>query len=260
MGEPVEVREARELPELQEAAALIDRVWRETRLVTPELLRALTSHGNPVLCAYRGSRMVGAQMAFLGREGPELILHSHVTGVLPEVQHQGVGFRLKRAQRDWALAHGIETITWTFDPLIARNAHFNLRKLGAVAPRFLRDFYGPMVDAFNEGERSDRLEVRWRLRDPRVVAAAEGRPEPRDAAGAAVLLDREGQRPRPRPAAEGPRLLVRIPRDYLELRARDRRLAARWRDAVAEALEDALGRGYRAADFLEESAYLLERP
>lgn len=257
--ERVTVRELSSVEDVAALAALLEGIWREPRVLTPELLRALATHGNLVLGAFVGERMVGGQMAFLGLEDGRTILHSHVTGVLPEAQHHGVGLALKRAQRTWALARGISTVTWTFDPLIARNAYFNLRKLGAVGRRFLRDFYGRMEDAFNAGERSDRVEARWDLEDRRVEAALEGRaPEP-ETRGAVVLLDDDRGRPRLDRGAEGQRILVRIPPDYLALRGADRAAAGAWRDAVADALEDAFARGYRAVDFLRDGAYLLER-
>ena len=80
---------------------------------------------------------------------------------------------LKAAQRDWCLARGIDVVTWTMDPMVARNAWFNLHKLGAVGVAFHRDYYGPMDDTFNRGERSDRLEFRWDLRSD-VDVAVEG--------------------------------------------------------------------------------------
>ena len=259
MGDEVEVREVSSLEEAREAGALMDRVWNVQRVVTGELLRAMSSHGNPVLAAYLGERMVGAQMGFLAPADDGLSVHSHVTGVLPEVQHRGVGFRLKLAQRDWCLARGIRLVTWTFDPMMARNAYFNLRKLGGAAVRFHRDYYGPMTDAINAGERTDRLEIRWELEDPRVAAAVEGRGEAPDAGGATPLLEEAEGAPRPHPGAAGERLLVRVPSDYVGLREADREAARAWRDAVAAALEDSLARGYRATGFLRGGAYLLER-
>ena len=253
----LEVRELSEVSDLRSASELFDRIWRAERIFSVEVLRALATHGSAVLGAFRRGRMVGAQVGFLGTEGGELLLHSHVTGIEPSLQHQGVGATLKWAQRDWALARGIELVTWTFDPMIARNAYFNLRKLGGRSDRFLRDFYGPMGDVFSAGERSDRLEVSWRLRAPRVERAAAG-DHGSEIAGAPALLDEEGGRPRPR-AEDDRRVLVRVPSDYLELRERDPDLAGAWRDAVAEALEDAFGRGYAAVDFLRDGAYVLER-
>jgi predicted GNAT superfamily acetyltransferase len=255
----ITIRDLTSVEDMQSMAALLERIWREPRILTPELLRALATHGNPVIGAFDGDRLVGAQMAFLGLEDGRTILHSHVTGIEPSEQHRGIGFLLKLAQRDWALAHSVDVVTWTFDPLIARNAYFNLRKLGAVGHRFLRDFYGPMDDAFNAGERSDRLEARWELRHARVEAAlGGGEPEP-EGAGAIALLEEADGDPQRHLDREGDRLLVRVPSDYLKLREDDRDVAAAWRDAVADALEEAFGRGFRATSFLRQGAYLLEQ-
>ncbi|MDQ3990765.1 MAG: GNAT family N-acetyltransferase, partial [Actinomycetota bacterium] len=180
MGRPegtVTVREISEVHEVRRAAALLDAIWRGKRVLSPELLRALATHGALVLGAFRDDEMVGTQMGFLGLDPDGApFLHSHVTGVAPGLEHGGIGLALKRAQRDWCLARGIGTVTWTFDPMIARNAYFNLSKLAAEAHAFHRDFYGPMEDVLNAGERSDRVEVRWDLRSPRVVDALAGRP------------------------------------------------------------------------------------
>lgn len=233
-GRPA-IRELSSVEECRAAAALVDRVWGGTRLITPELLRAIATHGGLVLGAYLGDELAGAQMGFLGMEDGRPFLHSHVTGVEPAHQRHGIGFALKIAQRERCLARGIELVTWTFDPMIARNARFNLRRLGAVAVRFLRDFYGPMTDPVNAGERTDRLEVRWELNAPRVESALRGQPA----------------------VASPDALRVPVPPDYIELRARDAREAAAARDRVAGALEDAMGRGLVAVD-LDDDAYVLE--
>src|SRR5918992_777763 len=224
-----EIRELSSMDELTRAARLIDDIWGEQRIVTPALLRALATHGNPVIGAFHGDDLVGAQMGFLGMEEGRTILHSHITGVARGLVHRGLGLELKRAQRDWCLGHGIDTVTWTFDPMVARNAYFNLVKLGAVADRFHRDYYGEMADAFNVGERSDRLEVRWEGRSPRVETALGG------GAGDAE----------PDPEA----ILVRCPEDYLGLRERDPEEARRWRDRLADELEEGFAARYMATGF-----------
>jgi predicted GNAT superfamily acetyltransferase len=253
------VRELSSVEEARRAAALIDHIWGETRIITPELLRAIATHGGLVLGAFREEQMVGAQMAFVGLVDGETILHSHVTGVSPEAQHAGVGFALKDAQRRWCLDHRIDAVTWTFDPLIARNAFFNLHKLGAVAVRFLPDFYGPMDDAFNAGEPTDRLEVRWEVGTERVERAMSGHPDATDPSGADVVLEDEDGRPSARPEASGAQLILRIPADYLALRRDDPAAARSWRQAVGRTLAEAMSRGYVAVDFARPDAYLLER-
>lgn len=259
MGGALQIRELSSIDDMAAAAALIDRIWGEERVVMPALLRALATHGGEVLGAFRGGELVGAQVAFLGTRERALVLHSHITGVVAGEQGAGVGYALKVAQRDWCLARGIDVVTWTFDPLVARNAYFNLQKLGAVADRFHRDFYGDMPDAINAGDRSDRLEVSWGLRSPRVVAALEGRLRGPTADGVPAVIEETGGVPVAAPFADGaPVLLVSVPDDYHALRRRDRVAAAAWRSAVGDVLERATGRGYAATGFVRGRGYLLE--
>ena len=229
MDEAVGVRAIATLDEAIAASALLDRIWGERRVMGAPLLRAMASHGGQVLGAFLGEELVGTLVGLVGLSDDGPVVHSHITGVAPEVQHRGVGFALKAAQRDWCLERGIEVVTWTFDPMVARNAHFNLVKLGAVAERFHRDYYGAMQDSFNAGDRSDRLEIVWRLRSERVAAAMEGRPD--------VEPKRDGD------------VLVEVPRDYHALRAEDPERARTLRDSVGDALERAFGDGMVAVGF-----------
>jgi predicted GNAT superfamily acetyltransferase len=241
MGEGVEVRPLSSLEDVRAAAELFDRIWQERRVMGAPLLRAMAAHGGQVLGAFDGAELAGALVGLVGlTEDGRPVLHSHITGVAPEAQLRGVGFELKRAQRDWCLARGIDVVTWTMDPMVARNARFNLHKLGAIGAAFHRDYYGPMDDAFNRGERSDRLEIRWELRSPRVASAMAGTPVDPAAARAAAV--------------------VPVPEDYHALRGEDDAGARRWRDRVADELETAFGDGLLATGFLREGAYVLERP
>ena len=88
--------------------------------------------------------------------------------VLPEFRNAGLGRRLKLAQRDDALARGIELMEWTFDPLEIKNAHLNIARLGAIARRYKADFYGPSTSPLQGGLPTDRLYAEWWLRSPRV--------------------------------------------------------------------------------------------
>lgn len=260
MAEPITIRELSSLEDSRAAAALLDSIWGARAVVTPELLLAMGAHGGLVLGAFRGDALVGAQMGFVGLVEGRPIVHSHVTGVVPDEQGAGVGFALKVGQRDWCLARDIDVVTWTFDPLIARNARFNLHKLGAVADRFLPDFYGPMDDQFNVGERTDRLEVRWDLRSPRVEAALHARPsDESNASQTAMVLDELDGQPIRIDTGDATRISIRIPRDYQALRGSDPVTAKAWREAVGDVLEESMDTGYRAVDFLREGMYILER-
>jgi predicted GNAT superfamily acetyltransferase len=213
-----DVRLLVDLPDLEAAAQVINAVWEDPTLSSPALLRAYTHFGNPTFGAFVDGTLVGVAVAFVAPAGG-IHLHSHITGLLPDFRDRGLGHRLKEAQRDWCRRHDIAEITWTFDPMLARNAHFNLRKLGAVAEAVLPAFYGAMDDGVNRGEVTDRLEVHWDVGD-----------EPAPGRGAVTRT-------------------VRIPLDYADLRTRDAATAAAERARVREELTAAFDAGLVAVDF-----------
>src|SRR6185437_8378257 len=106
---------------------------------------------------------------------PEPYLHSHMLGVREPYRNRGLGARLKREQRIEALSRGIRLMEWTFDPLEIKNAFLNIHKLGAVALRYLENFYGVSSSRLQGGLPTDRLLAEWRLDSPRVTAALDGR-------------------------------------------------------------------------------------
>jgi predicted GNAT superfamily acetyltransferase len=256
----VVVRELHQMEQLTTAQRLFEAVWRPAEggpsPMTGELLRALAHAGCYVVGAFAGTRMVGASAGFFTAP-PEPALHSHITGVAPGRVHRGVGFALKVHQRAWALARGLPEVTWTFDPLVARNAWFNLAKLGATPTGYLEDFYGPMTDAINAGMASDRLLLSWRLQDPAVAAACAGTPhEPAVPPGTEPALEvGPGLEPVARVTA-APAVTIAVPADVEGLDP-DRRRA--WRAAVREALGGRLAEGAAVAGFLRDpDRYLVE--
>jgi predicted GNAT superfamily acetyltransferase len=244
----VKIVELTDAAAMHEAAALFDRIWGtgDEHVVDPSTMRALAHIGCYVAGAYDGDTLVGASVGFFAADGH---LHSHVTGIAPEQRGRGAGRALKLHQREWALARGRTAISWTFDPLIARNAHFNLHTLGASAVEYLPEFYGPMHDAVNAGDASDRLYVVWHL-------DAQPPPVP-DLADRVALLDRAGGLPVPGHRVDGA-LTVAIPLDIERLRGADSELAIRWRMAVRDAMMDAQQHGYRIAGISRDGRYLLE--
>ena len=149
--------------ECEAAGALFDRVWQMRSMVPNEVIIATVHSGGYASLARVDDEVVGASWGFLGSHDGSLTLHSHVTGVVPAHGTRGVGEALKRHQWQWASEHGVEAITWTFDPLVRRNAYFNLVKLGAVVTAYHEDFYGAIADGLNRGEHTDRLLVRWQV-------------------------------------------------------------------------------------------------
>jgi predicted GNAT superfamily acetyltransferase len=198
--------------------------------------------------------MVGAAAAFLASH-PTPGLHSHVTAVTPAARGRGVGYAIKTHQRAWAAEHGLQTVTWTFDPLVRRNAWFNIGKLGAGIAEYLVDFYGRMDDGINDGDESDRLFAVWPV-------AAAGVPDPlldqRDEEQVGVAVAEIEGRPVVRDAGDAPLVAVATPPDVETLRRSDPALAHAWRIAVREALEPLLRNG-RVAGFSRAGSYLVRR-
>lgn len=208
---------------------VITATWGSDAALSRDLVRALASSGNVPWGAFDGPTVVGFVLGWAGVDEDGLHVHSHQLATLPDRRRSGVGLALKFAQRAQALDQGIAVARWTFDPMIARNARLNMVRLGAIADRFHRDFYGEMHDEQNRGERSDRLVTRW-------------------------VLTRE---PGPRaPAAPAARLAVPADRDAL--RAADPDAYREARERLARGLLDAFDRGLVVAGFdAETSEYLM---
>jgi len=244
----VEVRRLTTLEEADDAIRIMAETWGAGHVIPRELLRALETAGNLVQGAYRDDVMIGFVLGFYGTEPGGFHLHSERLAVLAETRSAGVGYALKLAQCAAVLDEGATEIRWTFDPLVSRNAYLNLHKLGGVADRFDRDFYGQMAGVLDANDRSDRLWVGWDLRAERGALAAEG---------AVVVLDRtEEDRPVAgnAPVAGRP-ALIRIPREYQALRERDPASAREWREATAPALAACFAAGLVARDF-SDSTYV----
>ena len=209
--------------------------------------------------AFDDDDMVGFVLGWAGVDADGLHVHSHMLAALPDRRHGGAGFALKLAQRAQALDQGIAVMRWTFDPLVARNAWFNLGKLGAVVDGFERAFYGDMTDAINVGERSDRFTVTWDLEAQ--PGPWPGTVSPSTPASLARIDDGTWPRPSSIGSLEGDVAVLEIPAEYHELRADDPALGRAWREATAGAVEACLGRGLVGVAFgRERSAYVFARP
>lgn len=213
---------------------VLREVWETSEsIVSRELLIAIAHSGGCIAGAFDvGGDMVGASVAFLARHRGLPALHSHVTGVLPAVRGTGLGRALKMHQREWAASHGVEWITWTFDPLVRRNAWFNIAVLGVEVDAYLPSFYGTMTDAINAGDESDRLHVAWDVRAPLDD-------ELRD--GSTANVER----------------LVPTPDNVVELRRTDPVAVARWRRDTRNALGGALASGHPIVGFTADGHYAI---
>jgi predicted GNAT superfamily acetyltransferase len=227
--------------------------------MSSDILKALAHSGNYVSGGYVNGKLAGGLVGWFGGVPPgDLHLHSHILGVLPGSGAHGLGFELKQHQRRWCLERGVMVIEWTTDPLVRRNAYFNLTKLGARVNRYLVNVYGEMTDGINAGEESDRLLVTW------LLEAARG-PEPdlkelrRDGAAAVLSVGDAGE-----PVAAGSTissarvLLCQVPDDIVALRRTDPSLARAWRVALRRAFTDAIAAGYEVRGATRSGWYVLE--
>lgn len=235
----VSLRELTGMGEQAEAIRLLSEIWKrspENPPVPPELLRAMSKAGNYIAGAFIGDELIGVAIAF--HANPERhALHSHIAGISSAHAGRSVGFALKQHQRAWALSRGIDTIEWTFDPLVARNAYFNLTKLGAEPAEYLANFYGEIADGVNTDDETDRLLVSWRLRSKEAIACASGSP---------VAVRRE-----PGDAA------VAVPADIERVRREDMAAAQLWRRRVRDQLTELLDAGGRIIGFDRAEGYLV---
>ena len=257
--------EVNQVVQLEIVAWDMEPIW----AVPNHVLIAVAKNGGLLLGAFEVGKLIGFTLGWLGtiessasRPATEhLKLVSHMMGVLPGYRDRGVGFRLKLAQREWALERGLDLITWTYDPLESRNANLNIRRLGSVCQTYLRDLYGSMADRVNVGIKSDRFQVDWWVNSRRVKARLSQIPTTTRADADAQLVNPSTQGPdgNPRPAERlaspgGARLLVEIPTDMQSIRRSDLALGVAWRAHTRAIFESAFEAGYRVCNFIYEGA------
>lgn len=256
---------------MDQARAIFDQTWPgEGTQVTPNLLRALIHAGGycSVVLDDEGDRVVGAALGFPARDASlpgGVYLHSHMAAVEEGMRDRGIGSAIKQHQRAWAIAEDIPVVAWTFDPLVRRNAHLNVNRLGVDVRDYHPDFYGVMTDAINGGDRTDRLVAWWVVQSDRAQAAARGDlvvPDHgacEESARDLIQVDAEGRPHVGGPPSPDETVLVSLPADIVSLRRADPALGLAWRLAVREALTSSLGAGLRVTAVTSAGAYVLQR-
>jgi predicted GNAT superfamily acetyltransferase len=155
---------------------LQDVVWGYdlSAMMTQKVFLLASQIGGQVIGAYEGQKLVGYAMSLPGIRNGHAYLHSHHLAVLADYRNFGVGRRLKLAQRDDAIARGIDLMEWTFDPLEIKNSHLNFAKLGAISRRYARNFYGTSSSPLHGGLPTDRIFAEWWLNSDRVRRTLDG--------------------------------------------------------------------------------------
>jgi predicted GNAT superfamily acetyltransferase len=272
----ITIRDLETISDIEPMLRLEKQVWGlEDADVTPLTLAvALRAAGSILLGAIEGRELVGFALAFPSFEHGRIGLHSHMLAVHPSHREDGLGYRLKLAQRERALAMGITDMTWTFDPLRSLNAHLNFSKLGVISDSYRVDFYGPQTSSHLHTNGTDRLWVTWHMADSRVQQRLNGKD------GSAEVLDAlKHLEPLVRFNGDGKpaqgdlaallsrqRIAIEIPRDMDRIEQTDKELARQWRLVTRRAFTEALHAGFVVKEFCRSirgqqgpGAYLLER-
>jgi predicted GNAT superfamily acetyltransferase len=286
-AQPIAIRDLKSIDDLTQLKALEKEVWgmADEDTVPLTLAIALKAAGNIFVGAFETAKdskhrdkekLVGFAFGLLGLEPGQITLHSHMLAVLDQYRHLDLGSRLKQAQRERAMAMGIHEMTWTYDPLQSRNAHFNFAKLGVVSDTYKVDFYGPETSSMLHRNGTDRLWVRWILDSRRVRDRISGknvntRAETLDALrllAPLVRFDPSGKPARANLADSlaRQRVSIEIPGDILEVERTDMQAAGEWREATRWAFREALKAGFVVAEFCRSirgqqgpGAYLLQQ-
>ena len=278
MPDNLVIYELHQMSDLLATVELQQAIWRMQayECASPYTLNAAIHAGGSVIGAALEGRLVGFCFAFVAKRGDELWLWSHMTGVHPDFQGQGIGFKLKQAQREWALAQGYRVIAWTFDPMQRGNANFNFNRLGVTAHRYYVNYYGAMQDGINAGLASDRLEAVWTLDAPPVVDLMQSSPTlalPQNEVGkdisfveSAVKLvyaDGGGELCRAQVAAyTEERYCIEVPAHLAALKQTKLEQAQTWQLYLRDAMTSLLEAGYHVGHFVRQGrrgGYVLRR-
>jgi predicted GNAT superfamily acetyltransferase len=264
----VVIRDIEGRTEMQAVERLQKEVWGlpDLDVVPLTQLTAAKASGGILQGAFDGEELVGFVYGFAGYEGGRVTHHSHMLAVKPAFRNLNLGYRLKLAQREFALSQGITEMTWTFDPLQSLNAHFNFSRLGVVSNRYLIDFYGTDAASFLHRNGTDRLWVTWPLANRRVEERIDRTASEPGYENAEPLIEVEQDNiPRyrnlnPQPSAE--LAFIEIPGRIDEIESESLELAAEWRDVTRMAFTKAIAAGYVVVDFIrgdKTGKYLLDR-
>jgi predicted GNAT superfamily acetyltransferase len=230
----VQVRELDDLQDQDSGRKIFDLTWTMDAgtEITPNLLQAMVHSGSYLSGAFIDNRIVGAAFAFPATNNG-LHLHSHMTAVLDGYRDMGVGYALKIDQWNWAKKNNFPHLSWTFDPLVRRNAKLNVVKLGVDISSYCPNFYGAMPDVLNAGDESDRLIVSWSTEI--------------DAPKARELITH------PRPDD----ILIEIPEDIVEIRSKNQSESMKWRRLVREQFLAAFGKNGKVVGFSANNEYVV---
>ena len=234
MTNSIQVRELENPRDQDSSRKIFDLTWvmDAGTEITPNLLQVMVHSGSYLSGAFVDNKIVGAAFAFPATNSG-LHLHSHMTAVLDEYRDQGVGYALKIDQWNWAKKHRYSYLSWTFDPLVRRNAKLNIVKLGVDISAYYPNFYGAMPDALNAGDESDRLMVSW--------STDIDEPKSRELITNPELDD----------------ILIEIPEDIVAIRSKNQSESMKWRRRVRDQFLAAFEKNGKVIGFSANNEYVV---
>jgi predicted GNAT superfamily acetyltransferase len=218
-------------------AKVLVSVWGGADPIPPDVIIAIIQAGGYASLASQiangKKQFVGGSLAIVGSHQGKL--HSHVTGVIPSAINSGVGRALKDHQWSWAKENEFSTISWTFDPLVRRNAYFNLIVLGANVVKYCQNYYGEINDLINAGDQTDRLVVERQVKGLTVAPS-----------GSLCV-------------ANGDELIIQTPPDIVSLRNTDRETANRLRLEQRISFESAFANSFSVQGLTGDGSFVMTR-
>ena len=215
----IETRFLTSLEDMRAAIQMQQQVWgfSDADLIPLRVFVVASKVGGQIFGAFDGAKLVGFCMAFAGiKPGPVPYIHSQMLAVLPEYRNHQIGQKLKLAQRDEALARGVQLMEWTFDPLELKNAYLNIEKLGCIIRRYALDQYGVTSSSLHTGMPTDRCYPEWWLDHPRVHAILAGTPLPRPAIEARIEVPTKIQELRRADVARAREIQKRVSAQFVQ--------------------------------------------
>ncbi len=268
----IDIRPITTLSNMRQAEVVQRETWQipDLEIVSVHMLHALQHNGAALIGAFDGERLVGFCLGVLGTvDAPErrdqvaaarLKMYSVMAAVLPAYQGHNIGYLLKAAQRQFALRIGVRLITWTYDPLESRNAHFNIAKLGGVCQTYHVNFHGDL-GGINAGLPTDRFEVEWLVTSNRVTRKMENarRPLPLSIllqSGALLIneasFNTNGHPVPPANFVSYPSnlMLVEVPTNFQAIKQQDLALAQQWRLHARTLFKQLFADGFVVTDYV----------
>jgi predicted GNAT superfamily acetyltransferase len=271
----VQLRDLETLDDFDAVVRLQHDVWGDADEAVPRWMLAVAAKTGGMLIGADddAGRLVAFVFSMPAIRYGRTVQWSHMLAVAPAARGQSLGLRLKLAQRERALARGLDLVEWTFDPLQAGNARLNVRRLGAVVEHYLENVYGSSASPLHGRLPTDRFIASWHLASPHVARRIEAGPLVARDAGVGqaphVLPTRIEARFRaplgePDLSRDEPRLRVEIPADFAAMLGDAPDLALAWRLTTRRVFHAYFAHGYRVVDVdagpdVERPSYLLAR-